>query len=233
MNYQYDYYYSTGDAAGAAVGIFFLIYYLVFLGLGITSYVMGSLGVQAIAKRRGISHAWLAWIPVANAWVLGSISDQYQYVVNGRIRNKRKTLTILTGLTVAACIALYVIVIAQSISMAMSGETLSDSAAIGMVFGMMGGMFAIFGLAIATAVFHYMALYDLYNSANPSSSVALLLVSIFLNITEPFIVFFNRKKDLGMPLRRDVPQAPVAYSEPDYIPAPPAPVEPWENKTEE
>ena len=40
-----------------------------------------------------------------------------------------------------------------------------------------------------------------------------LLVSIFLNVTEPFFLFFNRNKDMGMPPRRQEytqePQEPV------------------------
>ena len=31
-----------------------------------------------VAVRRGLKNAWLAWIPVADAWLVGSISDQYR-----------------------------------------------------------------------------------------------------------------------------------------------------------
>ena len=54
------------------MGIFFVIY-LAMIGLGITGYVLQALGMYRIAERRGIHRPWLAWIPVANSWVLGSI----------------------------------------------------------------------------------------------------------------------------------------------------------------
>ena len=45
--------------------------------VGIASYVMTSLSVYTIAKRREINNPWLAWIPVANYWIVGSIADDY------------------------------------------------------------------------------------------------------------------------------------------------------------
>jgi hypothetical protein len=45
-------------------------------------------------------------------------------------------------------------------------------------------------------------------------------------VTEPFFIFFNRKKDGGMPPRR-------AQAQPQYIPPQPSyepPQEPWENQ---
>ena len=218
MNYSYEYSYAMEDEIGAAVMIFVLIYYLVAFAVGITSYVMGSLGLSAIAKRRGISHAWLAWIPLANTWLVGSISDQYRYVVRGQIRNKRKVLPILTGIMVVAVAVGYGAMFAQSMSLTMSGDAVASSEVLGLFLGMMGGMLLILGMAIAVSVVHYMAMYDLYAAANPSSSVALLVLSIFLNFLEPFFIFFNRKKDLGMP-----PRAEAVPVQPAYLP----PQEPW------
>ena len=51
--------------------------------MGIAAYVLTALALYTIAKRRGLNHPWLAWIPVASAWILGSLSDQYRYVVRG------------------------------------------------------------------------------------------------------------------------------------------------------
>ncbi len=69
---------------------FYLIYVLFMLMVYGGTYVLQALSLYSIAKRRGIGKPWLSWIPVANTWILGSISDQYQYVVKGKVRNKRK-----------------------------------------------------------------------------------------------------------------------------------------------
>lgn len=63
--------------------------------LTIGSYIFLAVGLYTMAKRRGIRNPWLAWIPVANMWLLGCLSDQYQYVALGRQKNKRKMLLTL------------------------------------------------------------------------------------------------------------------------------------------
>ena len=77
-------------------------------GLGIVVYVLQALALYTIAQRRGIKKAWLAWIPLVNVWILGSLSDQYQYVVKRQVKNKRK---ILLGLNIAILALSLVIVI--------------------------------------------------------------------------------------------------------------------------
>ena len=57
--------------------------------LGILSYVLTALALYTIARRRGISNPWLAWLPVADTWLLGSLSDQYRYVARGQEKHKR------------------------------------------------------------------------------------------------------------------------------------------------
>ena len=101
-----------------------------------------------------------------------------------------------------------------------------------MLFKFMGMALVLGGIALATAIIHYIAMYDLYLSVNPANAVLFLVLSIFISITEPFFIFFNRNKDGGMPPRCDVPQAPVNYS---YIPETAAqePVETVEEPVEE
>ena len=78
-------------------------------GLGLLVYILQALALYTIAKRREISKPWLAWIPLVNVWILGAISDQYQYVVNRQVRNKRK---ILLGLNIATTALATIIIIA-------------------------------------------------------------------------------------------------------------------------
>ena len=72
-------------------------------------------------------------------------------------------------------------------------------------------------VTIALCVIRYMALYDVYRSMDPANAVLYLVLSILFSPTEPFFLFFNREKDLGMPPRK---QRPVyeqpAYQEPVY-----------------
>ncbi len=82
--------------------------------LAIVGYVLGALGLYTIAKRRGINNPWLAWVPVADMWVLGCISDQYRHIVKNQVKTKRKSMPILKG----AMLALLFVIVVLGISMA-------------------------------------------------------------------------------------------------------------------
>lgn len=220
----FDYYF---DSMGDWQGTFFLTYMLCCYGFAIASYVLRSLGFYTIAKRRGINHPWMSWVPVLNSWVLGCISDQYQYVVKGKTRNKRKWLL---GLNIAmwvvyvAYFVLLGVLIASTIAgfAPGMGEARLVEAMMGKIFGMLAGFLIWIGIAIAVAVIRYIAMYDLYTSCTPENNVLFLVLSIVFNVTEPFFVFFIRKKDDGMPPRRE-PQPQT------FIPEI-SPEEPWENE---
>ena len=204
--YVYSYGYDIMEGAlGAVLGIY-LFFLLLTLAVGVAFYVLQGMTFYSIAKRRGIRNPWLAWIPVGCYWILGSISDQYQYVKKGKVKNRRK---ILLGLSVAVVAAsLLYMVGAFSVGFAAG---LSGTGEVGVfVMLMLLYMLVEMALAITLYVFMYMSLYDLYASCDPSNAVLYLLLSIFINVTMPFFLFACRKKDYGMPPRRnEIPQQPV------------------------
>ena len=113
-----------GTAFGILVVFYFLLLFFVF-AIGIASYVLSSLGLYTVAERRKLRHPWLAWIPIGNAWLLGSISDQYQYVAKGKVKNRRKILLALNVAIVVAYIGWFVSIIGEIISGYMGGMLLS------------------------------------------------------------------------------------------------------------
>ena len=192
--------------------------------MGIAAYVLTALALYTIAKRRGLNHPWLAWIPVANAWILGSLSDQYRYVVRGENKSKRKvllTLSILTSVLSTAMIVSVFVAVGKAMFGVIGGmgEEALLEAILGPLVGVVGLCLPMVGIAIAYVVVYYMALYDLYKSLDPSNCVLFLVLSIVFRVTEPFFLFFNRNKDQGMPPRRQ---------NPTYIP----PEQTWQNNRE-
>ena len=195
-----------------------LIMLLVVLAVSAVFYIFQSLGLYTIAKRRGIENPWLAWIPVANYWILGCISDQYRYVVKGQVKNKRM---IMLGLSIATFAVSFVAEMIAGILM-----MTSDGAGAAMALNSLMSLVSS-GVSIASVVFWHMALYDLYTSCCPSNNVVFLVLGIIFSVTQPFFIFFNRKKDDGMPPRKPEHQpasaAPVAdmiYEEPREAAAP-------------
>lgn len=208
---------------GIGMGIFSALYSMGVSLFSIALYVLRAAGFYTIAKRRGINHPWMSWIPILDLWVLGCISDQFQYVVKGKDRNKRKWMLGLNIALAVVYIVFFVIlgVTISSVIVTAAGGTGADAvleAILGPVAAMMICIIPMVALSIAVMVIRYVAMYDLFTSCNPQNNVLFLVLSIFFNVTEPFFVFFNRNGDEGMPPRRAQPQ---------YIPPQPQ-QEPWE-----
>lgn len=201
----YGYHYGAGDEA--LVGLLTGLMGIPAFVIQIAVYVLSSLALYTIAKRRGLNHAWLSWIPVANVWILGSIADQYRYVARGEIKSKRKvllTLNIISAVLTAVMVCLCVVAVAGAFSGAIMGrpEDVILQNLLGTLAGMLGLIVPILGVAIAAAIIRYMALYDLYSSCDPDNKTVFLVIGILFGITEPVFLFLCRNKDLGMPPRR-------------------------------
>ena len=186
--------------------------------VGIAVYVFTALSLYTIAKRREISKPWMAWIPVVNCWILGSISDQYRYVAKGETRNKRKTLLILNiincVLAIAFVVGLFVMmfnVVENIVMYNMMDEEEMLIQIMKSLGGMMGMILPLFGISIAYAIISYMALYDVYASCDPNNKVLYLVLGIFFGIAQAICLFICRNKDGGMPPRKEVPGAANYY----------------------
>ena len=213
MGYGFDYGYDSFsgfepafDSSIAGIGGFLLaflgFFYLIFFGIMLLCYIFQSVSLHTIAKRRGIKHPWLCWLPIGDVWILGSISDQYQYVAKGKVKNRRHTLVgivlgvfligvpLLVGSIVGMLVGLY----------SFSGGEMATS---GVLFGVFILVYiAVLVLGIVNVVLRYIALYDVYASCNPDNATLFLVLSIFFGITIPFFLFSCRKKDFGMPPRK-------------------------------
>lgn len=229
MYYNYG---MGGESVEAVLGMFAVlgVYTLILLAFSIACYVLRSVGVYSIAKRRGINHPWMAWVPVVDHYLLGCISDQYRYVAKGENKSKRKALLTLSIIFWAAYIAFFAMYIPFVIQIAVAGVNGYSEAAIlqsimGMAVGVLFLALVMLGVGLAMMIVRFIALYDLYASCDPGNKVLYLVMSILFSVTEPFFIFFNRKKDGGMPPRRDTTmsqQIPVRTEQ-----------DPWEQNQEQ
>ena len=185
--------------------------YLAILGVVLVCCLVGwiirSMSLHSIAKRRGIRHAWLAWIPVGSRWILGSVADQYQHLVQGKVTSRRKIMLILGAVSMVLSTVIYGLNFAQVFAgMGMLPmEQVETAVLAGAIPSMLGTV-----VAIVTLVFYHICNYDLYRSCRPNGATAFLVLGIIFGVCEPFFYLACRKKDLGMV----VPQAEMpAYTE--------------------
>ena len=192
--------------------------------LSLAAYVFTALAIYTIAQRRGIKKAWLAWVPVVNVWILGSISDQYRYVVKDQVKSKRK---VLLGLNLANA----VFTVAVSVSLIVTGISIFNAALHHAAEEQLGWIamrgigitlllcLPMLVLSLIAFVFRAIALYDLYTSCDPQNNALYLILSLIpgiSQITQPLFLFLCREKDEGMPPRRENPAAPVFAEPEDY-----------------
>lgn len=192
--------------------------------ISLAVYVFTALGLYTLAQRRGLRHPWLAWIPVASVWILGSLSDQYRYVVRGQVRSKRKVLLTLNIISAVMGVVMAVVIVTAVTRcvfslLAGASETEIINSIVGSCTGLLALCVPLAGVSIASAVLRYMALYDIYTSCDPANNTVYLVLSILFSFTQAIFLFLCRNRDDGMPPRRD---ARPQYRQPIQ--------EPWEQQ---
>lgn len=91
-------YYSTNNTLntfmtalfGAAAGVVAIISALI----GIALYLLLAYAYYRMAKNRGLPHAWAAWIPIAQLYLLGMLIDRRVYFGSAKISNAHVLLPI-------------------------------------------------------------------------------------------------------------------------------------------
>lgn len=210
--------FSAGAMSAGIVGVFFAIYMVMIFfsfAFSVASYILTSLGTYTIAERRGIRYPWLTWLPFGNLWILGSISDQYQYIVKGKIKNRRK---VMLGLSIGVVAAYIIFLFATVTGIILSENAVYFGSEAAMLVLVVVCMLVMVVTGIILIVYQYISLHDLYRSCHPGNAALYTVLSILITVTMPFFVFFSRKKDLGMPPRKKA-SAPV---QPEVLPQPEA-----------
>lgn len=216
---------------GAVAGVLIVAAILIVL-INIVLYVLKSLGLYTIAKRRGIACPWLAWLPVGCEWVTASLADQYRKVTSGKATIRRFIIVVLAVISIGlTCFT--------TTTIGNRSEELTELAEYAEEYGadmdeehalefmtevfeelseILGGVTLVAALssviALASNVYWFVCAGDVYASCCPKNGTMMLVLSFFMPILAPFFFFCNKEKDAGM--------VPVSKPQPQYV----APVEP-------
>lgn len=237
-SYEYDFFAGEMTEEMLNMGFVFLgiiaVLAIIVAVFSLVMYVFQSVGLYTIAKKRGIRHAWLSWLPVGNYWMVGCIADQYRYVAKGEVKNRRKillglsiggiVLSVLDSLLSSTGVEALVEQVMYSGPQAAEGIAAGTSIAGSMIISLLASV-----VSIVTVVFWYISLYDLYSSCNPKNDTVFLVLGIIFGFLNSIFIFVCRNKDLGMPPRKQ----PAPEADPDAQWQRPDTVrEPWENSEE-
>ena len=198
---------------GVVLYLLLIVFYYAMIALGkasiVFSYVMQGIGLSAMAKNRGVERPWLAWVPMANTWLLGKISDQYREKVTGEDPNLRKNLLIQKIVKTAAALSLVVAlllcyvgmiaVLASAQIFALDVDTVMPTMAIAMYIMLLASYVAIMVTSVIYLISQYKALFDIYRTSDPKTSTLFFVLSFFSQVALTLGIFLNRNKTLGMP----------------------------------
>lgn len=83
--------YTEGMMVDESIIAIILIFGLIALLIGIISYIVVAYSYMVMANNSGIENSWLAWIPLANLWIIGEL-------VSERLNNKGGLIYLLVTL---------------------------------------------------------------------------------------------------------------------------------------
>jgi hypothetical protein len=91
-----------------------LVFVIAFLGLIIASitisiafYIYGALAIMAIAKKTNTKPAWLAWIPIANIYLLSKMAGMHWWPILLLIPFMIPIVNVITGIILAIFVAIW------------------------------------------------------------------------------------------------------------------------------
>ena len=167
------------ETFGVIMAAVMMIIYLAAIGLSLAQYITFALGLYDTACKRGIPHAWTAWLPLVGHWMLGAVVDHFAERRGGKRRWGKVMLVI--------CIAVaagYVLLIGVSVSVgvvaALAMEDVFEFASIGWTVGMIAAYTVLIVACIAYAPCYAVCLYKIYEELVPEKAVKYLLLSFLV-----------------------------------------------------
>ena len=168
--------------------------------IGLALYLLESIGVYKMAKSAEIKNPWLAFIPVANGWVFGTLAEKYKKKNGTKSARFGIILPVLEGIVLIEAIALTiftVISIKEITGYALDAVNTSSEMAPEQFMSLISVIilyFALMAVAIAYAVVFFIALWRVYSSFDKPNATLYIVLSVVFTISVPIILFIIRNR---------------------------------------
>ena len=179
--------------------------------IGLALYLLESIGVYKMAKSAEIKNPWLAFIPVANGWVFGTIAEKYKKKNGTKSARFGIILPVLEGIVLIEAIALTiftVISIKEITGYALDAVNTSSEMAPEQFMSLIPVIilyFALMAVAIAYAVVFFIALWRVYSSFDKPNATLYIVLSVVFTISVPIILFIIRNRKPEFDPHNNVP----------------------------
>ncbi len=186
------------------VGIIALLAYVLLLAVAVAEYITVSLAVYTMGKNRGIKNPWLAWVPVANYWIVGKLVNEYDRK-NGIVRKWHKTLLSLILWMIGVTLVAYSAMFAAGAIYAFTGY--SNILALTLPFYVL--MISAMLLAVVFSVCVGICYYKLFEEAAPEKAVKYLILALLVPLADGICLMKIRntfKPEETEPIVEEVPE---------------------------
>lgn len=179
--------------------------------IGIAIYLLESISVYKMAKSAQIKNPWLAFIPVANDWVFGTLAEKYKKKNGTKSARFGIILPVLEGIVLIEAIALTiftVISIKEITGYALDAVNTSSEMAPEQFMSLIPVIilyFALMAVAFAYAVVFFIALWRVYSSFDKSNATLYIVLSVIFTISVPIILFIIRNRKPEFDPHNNVP----------------------------
>lgn len=179
--------------------------------IGIAIYLLESISVYKMAKSAQIKNPWLAFIPVANDWVFGTLAEKYKKKNGTKSARFGIILPVLEGIVLIEAIALTiftVISIKEITGYALDAVNTSSEMAPEQFMSLIPVIilyFALMAVAFAYAVVFFIALWRVYSSFDKSNATLYIVLSVVFTISVPIILFIIRNRKPEFDPHNNVP----------------------------
>lgn len=187
--------------------------------IGIAIYLLESISVYKMAKSAEIKNPWLAFIPVANDWVFGTLAEKYKKKNGTKSARFGIILPVLEGIVLIEAIALTIFTVisvkeitgyafdAVNTSAEMVPEQFMSLIPVIILY------FALMAVAIAYAVVFFIALWRVYSSFDKSNATLYIVLSVIFTISVPIILFIIRNRKPEFDPHNNVPYFSGTFQE--------------------
>lgn len=179
--------------------------------IGIAIYLLESISVYKMAKSAEVKNPWLAFVPVANDWVFGTLAEKYKKKNGTKSARFGIILPVLEGIVFIESIALTiftVISIKEITGYALDAVNTSSEMAPEQFMSLIPVIilyFALIAVAIAYAVVFFIALWRVYSSFDKSNATLYIVLSVIFTISVPIILFIIRNRKPEFDPHNNVP----------------------------
>jgi len=190
---------SSENLAMGVIFAFVFIYLLLF-GILIATYILQSLSLHTLARRRGIASPWLAWLPYGNYWIIGSLARDYDKQNNIQRRWDKTLLTLSIVFSASYLIIYFAVIFGTLITMLnMDAATMPEETAVAIVLVVFSAFIPIVIIATALQIITYICFFKIFESTVPEKALKYFLLSLLLPLAQPICLFLCRNKGYQHP----------------------------------